>query len=88
MYDVAKQSIADLLRDAKTSFHSTMVSSSVVCKELFHNMTTLLGKKSKPSLPSVHDDLQQLPSIFSDFFKQRIISIRNSFSCVAQIDDC
>ena len=55
MYDVAKQNITDLIHDAKTSFYSTMVSSSVMCKELFHNMTTLLGKIIKPTLSSVND---------------------------------
>ena len=45
-------------------------------------MNTLLGKTNKPSLPSVND-FQQLPRIFSDFFKNKILSIRNSFLCVA-----
>ena len=76
------------VHDAKTSFYSAMVSSSAACKELFHNMTTLLGKTSKPSLPSVYD-LKQLPGIFNDFFKHKIISIRSSFSLTARkIDDC
>ena len=42
--DAAKQKVIDLVHDAKTSFYSTMVSSSVTCKELFHNMTILLGE--------------------------------------------
>ena len=88
MYDVAKQKITDLVHDAKTSFYSTMVFSSMTCKELFHNMTTLLGKTTKPTLPSVHD-LQQLSNIFSDFFKHQIISTRSSFSRMVQkIDAC
>ena len=65
-----------------------MVSSSAACKELFHNMTTLLGKTSNPSLPSVYD-LKQLPGIFNDLFKNEILSIRSSFSLRARnIDDC
>ena len=65
-----------------------MVSSSATCKELFHNMTALLGKTSKPSLPSVYD-LQQLPGIFKDLFKNKILSIQSSFSLTARkIDDC
>ena len=75
MYDVAKQKITDLVHDAKTSFYSTMVFSSMTCKELFHNMTTLLGKTTKPTVPSVHD-LQQLPNIFSDFFKHKILYLK------------
>ena len=51
-------------------------------------MTTLLGKTNKPSLPSVYD-FQELPRIFSDSFKNKILSFRNSFSCVAQKkNDC
>ena len=53
MYDAAKQKVIDLTHNARTSFYSTMVSSSATCKELFHNMTTLWGKK--PSLLSVYD---------------------------------
>ena len=88
LYDAVKQKVTDLVLDAKTSFYSAMVSSSAACKELFHNMTTLLGKTSKPSLPSVYD-LKQLPGIFNDFFKHKIISIRSSFSLTAlKIDDC
>ena len=44
-----------LVHDNKTSFYSIMVSSSATYKELFHNMTTLLGKTNKPSLPAVRD---------------------------------
>ena len=83
LYDAAKQKVVDLVHDAKTSFNSTAVSSSATFKELFHNMTTLLGKTNKPYLSSVND-FQQLPRIFSDFFKNKILFIRNSFSCVAQ----
>ena len=65
-----------------------MVSSSATCKELFHNMTALLGKTSKPSLPSVYD-LQQRPGIFEDFFKNKTLSIRGNVSLTARkIDDC
>ena len=74
LYDAAKQKVVDLVHDAKTSFNSTAVSSSATFKELFHNMTTLLGIANKPSLPSVYD-FQELPRIFSDFFKNKILSI-------------
>ena len=88
LYDTAKQKVTDLVHDAKTSFHPSMVSSSVTCKELFHNTTTLLGKTSNPSLPSVYD-LKQLPGIFNDFFKNKILSIRSSFSLtLRKIYDC
>ena len=51
--------------------------------ELFHNMTTILGKTNKPSPPSV-SDFQQLPHIFGDLFKNKILSFQKSFSCVPQ----
>ena len=44
LYDAAKQKVIDLVRAAKKSFCSIMVSSSATCKELFHNRITLLGK--------------------------------------------
>ena len=88
LYDTAKQKITDLVHDAKTSFYSAMMSYGAKCKELFHNTTTLLGKASKPSLPSVYD-LQQRPDIFNDFFKNKILSIRGNVSLTARkIDDC
>ncbi|XP_070183583.1 uncharacterized protein [Littorina saxatilis] len=46
MYDAVKQKVTDLVHNAKTSFYSAMVSSSATCKQLFNNMTTLLGTRS------------------------------------------
>ena len=46
-------------------------------------MTTILGKTNKPSPPSV-SDFQQLPHIFGDLFKNKILSFQKSFSCVPQ----
>ena len=43
-----QQKVTDLVHGAITSFISTMVSSSVTRKELFHNMTTLLAKQPNP----------------------------------------
>ena len=64
------------------------MSSGATFKKLFHNMTTLLRKTSKPSPPSVYD-LKQLPGIFDDFLKNKILSIRSSFSLTSRtIDDC
>ena len=88
LYVTAKQKVTDLVHDAKTSFYSVVVYSSATCEELFHNMTTFLGKTNNPSLLSVRD-FQQLPRIFSDFFKNKVLSARNSFSPVTQKnDDC
>lgn len=42
-YETAKQKVTDLVHETKKSY-STMVSSNAVCKELFYNMTILLGK--------------------------------------------
>ena len=88
LYVTAKQKVIDLVHDAKTSFYSAMLYFSATCEELFPNMTTFLGKTNKPSLLSVRD-FQQLPRIFSDFFKNKVLSTRNSFSPVTQKnDDC
>ena len=65
-----------------------MVSSSATYKELFQNMPTLLGNTNKRFLPSVHD-FRQPPNIFSDFFKNKVLSLPNGFSRVAQKNnDC
>ena len=72
----------------KQLYVTAMLYFSATCEELFPNMTTFLGKTNKPSLLSVRD-FQQLPRIFSDFFKNKVLSTRNSFSPVTQKnDDC
>ena len=42
IYDAAKQKVTELVDAAKTSFYSSLVSSSNNCKQLFHNMSSLI----------------------------------------------
>ena len=78
LHDATRQKVTDLDSDAKTSFYSAVVSSSGTCKELFHNMATLLSKTNKSSLPSAYD-LQQLPGIFNGFFKNKKLYVKRAF---------
>ena len=55
MYDAAKQKVVELVNSAKTSFYWSLVSGSKTCKQLFHTMSTLLGKSKQMSFPTVSD---------------------------------
>ena len=85
LYDAAKQKAIDLVHAAKKSFYSIVVSSSATCKELFHNMTTLLGKTNPLFLLfMIFNNLHASPVTFSKFF-----STLNSFWRVAHKNkDC
>eukprot|EP00745_Piridium_sociabile_P012062 TRINITY_DN18726_c0_g1_i1.p1 TRINITY_DN18726_c0_g1~~TRINITY_DN18726_c0_g1_i1.p1 ORF type:complete len:1158 (-),score=142.61 TRINITY_DN18726_c0_g1_i1:196-3669(-) len=83
IYDTAKEKVTNLVDNAKSSFYSSLVSSSTNCKQLFHNMSSLLGKTKKVSLPTV-SDINVLPNMFADFFRNKILMIRNSFPSVSQ----
>ena len=78
MYDAAKQKVVELVDSAKTSFYSSLVSSSKTCKQLFHTMSTLLGKSKQMSFPTV-SDTKTLPDSFAEYFKNKIVAIRQGF---------
>ena len=54
------------------------VQSSTTCKQLFENFNTILGKSSSSPLSSTFDS-DDLPKVFSDYFTEKIRTIRNSF---------
>ena len=83
IYDSAKRRVADLVDTAKTTFYSSLVSGSRTCKQLFQNMSRLLGKTKPVSLPSV-SDIKILPNMFADFFCNKILTIRNCFPSTSQ----
>ena len=78
MYDAAKQKVVELVDSAKTSFYSSLVSGSKTCKQLFHTMSTLLGKSKQMSFPTV-SDTKTLPDSFAEYFKNKIVAIRQGF---------
>ena len=48
------------------------------CKELFHNFNAILGKTNSTPLPSSLDS-DDIPQAFSEYFTNKIITIKNSF---------
>ena len=48
------------------------------CKQLFQNFNTILGKSRSSPLPSTFDS-DDLPNVFSDYFTEKIRTIRNNF---------
>ena len=64
--------------NAKTAFYSLKIQTSNSCKKLFHIFNAILGKKNSTPLPSSlgSDDI---PQTFSEYFTNKIITIRNSF---------
>ena len=83
IYDVAKQKVTDLVDKAKMTHYSSLVASSSTCKQLFHNMSPLLGKNSPVILPSIFKE-DALPDTFADFFQKKILDIRKQFPSTDQ----
>ena len=54
------------------------IQTSSSCKELFHNFNAIPGKKNSAPLPSSLDS-DDIPQAFSEYFTNKIITIRNSF---------
>ena len=73
-----KSKITDLVHDAKTAFNSAKIKASKTCKQLFQNFNFLLGKKKTSPVPS-NVDPTSLPSVFSDYFADKILTIRSHF---------
>ena len=64
--------------NVKTAFCSFKIQASNPCKELFRNFSAILGKKNSTPLPSSLDS-DDIPQAFSEYFTNKIITIRNSF---------
>ena len=78
IYENNKRKVTDLVDNAKTAFYSFKIQTSNSCKELFHNFNAILGKKNSAPLPSFLDS-DDIPQAFSEYFTNKIITIRNSF---------
>ena len=78
IYDSIKQKVTNLVDNAKQAYCSAKLQSSTTCKQLFENFNTILGKSISSPLPSTFDS-DDLPNVFSDYFTEKIRSIRNNF---------
>ncbi|KAK7491815.1 hypothetical protein BaRGS_00016950, partial [Batillaria attramentaria] len=63
------------VKNAKTAFYSAKVAAATTCRELFRLTGNLMGKCTQTPLPSIHPP-HQLAQIFSDFFCEKISSLR------------
>jgi exonuclease III len=79
IYNYIKRNIADLVQNAKTNFFSTKISASKTCKELYRNMNQILGKTKAAVYPS-NIEPSKLPDLFLNFFRDKIVTIRNAFA--------
>ena len=76
IYDSIKQKVTNLVDKAKQAYYSVKIQSSTICKQLFQNFNTILGKSRSSPLPSAFDS-DDLPNAFSDYFTEKIRTIRN-----------
>ena len=78
IYDPIKQKVTNLVDKAKHAYYSAKIQSSTICKQLFQNSNTILGKSRISPLPSAFDS-DDLPNVFSDYLTEKICTIRNNF---------
>ena len=78
IYESIKQKVTNLVNKAKQAYYSAKIQSSTTCKQLFQNFNTILGKSRSSPLPSKFDS-DDLPNVFSDYFTEKIRTIRSSF---------
>ena len=78
IYDSIKQKVTNLVDKAKQAYYSAKIQSSTTCKQLFQNFNTILGKSRSSPLPSTFDS-DDLPNVFSDYFTEKIRTVRNNF---------
>ena len=78
IYDSIKQKVTNLADKAKQAYYSAKIQCRTTCKQLFQNVNTILGKSRSSPLPSTFDS-DDLPNVFSDYFTEKIRSIRNNF---------
>ena len=77
IYDSIKQKVTNIVDKAKQAYYSAKIQSSTTCKKLFQNFNTILGRNTSSPLPSTfHSD--DLPNVFSDYFTEKIRTIRNN----------
>ena len=78
IHDSIKQKLTNLVHKAKQAYYSAKIQSSTTCKQLFQNFDTILGKSRSSPLPSTFDS-DDLPNVFSDYFTEKIRTIRKIF---------
>ena len=78
IYDSIKQKVTNLVDKTKQAYYSAKIQSSATCKQLFQNFNTILGQNRSSLLPSRFDS-DDLPNVFSDYFTEKIRTIRNNF---------
>ena len=78
IYDSIKQKVTNFVDKAKQTYYSAKIQSSKTCKQLFQNFNTILGKNSSSPLPSTFES-PDLPNVFSDYFTEKICTLRNNF---------
>ena len=78
IYESIKQKVTNRADKAKQAYYSVKILSSTACKQLFQNFNTILGKSRSSPLPSTFDS-GDLPNVFSDYFTEKIRTIRNNF---------
>ena len=75
IYKSIKQKITNPVDKAK---QAAKIQSSTTCKQLFQNVSTILGTNIASPLPSTFDSDDFL-NVFSDYFTEKIRTIRNNF---------
>jgi hypothetical protein len=78
IYEAIKRKLTDLVDNAKIAYFSSKIQGSKTCKELYNNFNKLTGKTNESPLPSNYD-ASDLPSVFSDYFANKISKIRSNF---------
>ena len=86
IYNSIKRTIADLVQKTKTQFFSSKISASKTCKELYRNMNQILGKTQAAVFPS-NIESEKLPDTFLNFFRDKIVAIRNAFPSPHPLDE-
>ena len=84
IYDSIKQKVSNLVDKAKQAYYSAKIHSSTTCTQLFQNFNITLGKSRSSPLPSTFDS-DDLPNVFSDYFTEKIHTIRKIFLLQTQL---
>ena len=77
MYKAQKNDTNHIIRDAKRSYYSSMVSETKDSRALYSVCNTLLGKEKDTRLPD-NARLEELPAVFSDFVVSKIKLLQDS----------
>jgi len=77
--------VTQLVQSAKSSFYSSQILACKTTKQLFTLTNTLLGKSKTSSLPN-NIPCSELPEKFSNFFNDKIETIRNNLDIASTPD--